>query len=453
MRHVREVGALDRTRTGSATTGGVHEELATILRRDPTLAELVEPQPGEPEQPRFEVLWRGPIPYAAVRVPVPGRSGTLRVSRLPGFHRTQTRQEVAALEEAGIDRIVCLVPEEALLRIHHAHRYLDLARRRFGDRFGVVPIDDHRVPQGDALFERRVDEVDRALREGESVLVHCLGGCGRSGVFVACVLARGGMGGAEAIRHFRAHRRCGPETAAQVAYVFRYVARRSPSARVLDETEVRVRLARGSDGKPRLLARGGLARVYAGRLVFGTGKRRRVAIKHFGVPISEQQARQMTETIEALRAAGVRLPRMAMVRTDDGNWVQVSPLFGSTGGGSKLDQQSLYYRALDADQRAFLIEQLARVANAGHVPSLDLFLVFRERGDVIPLDLDLVVPEPDVARRATKLVICVVQVGCDGNDRDRLLAVARRAAHAELREGMDALLERERARYEVYWGL
>jgi protein-tyrosine phosphatase len=432
----------------------LREELARLLGREPELGGLIHPHPGEPDQIRHEILCREPVPYAVVHVPVPHRRGRLWVSRLPGFHRPQTASEVDALGRAGVGRVVCLVPEEALDRVHHADRYLRLARARWGAQFHLVGVPDHGVPPDDGAFRRCVRTVDAGLHQGEGVLVHCLGGCGRSGMFVACLLVRAGMAPGEAIRTFRAHRRCGPETAEQVAYVFRYAQVEGHGDGVGPFESVDLRICAGEDGMPRELARGGLSRVMVGRLRVGPGRWRRVAVKRFVYAVDDPMATRLAGTIRALRQAGVRLPRMSIVRMGDGRWVQVSPLFGSSGRGSKLDQRAAYHRQLAEPERRFAIDQLTRVANAGHMPSLDLFLTFTgDRPGILPLDLDLIVPEPDCARIARKLLHCLIQVGRDADDRDRLLEVARDAAAPAVEGALGGILDHERDRYRGYWSM
>ena len=78
-------------------------------------------------------------------------------------------------------------------------------------------------PPGDvAAFLAALDEVDLCVGRGETVLVHCGAGCGRTGMFSACLLVRHGSTPVEAIRTHRRLRGCGPETPEQVAFVVWY---------------------------------------------------------------------------------------------------------------------------------------------------------------------------------------------------------------------------------------
>lgn len=433
------------------------EELHALLTENPRLAKLVEPHPDEPDRPVHRLLAAGRAPYYVVPVPVAGRPGTLYVSRLPGLHHDSTRAEVAALLDLGVNRIVCLVPTQTLNQVHHADRYLQEMATRFDGRFTQLEIVDHHVPRSDEAFEAALEAVDEDLRRGRTVLVHCVGGCGRTGMFVASLLVRAGLEAEEAIRAFRRQRRCGPETPEQVAYVVRYASRRATrkggaGGSTADYPRVRVTVDRS--GQPVQLARGGLARIQLGRLKLGPRHARRVAIKRFARDPTKAEAQRQQEVIEILVRAGVRLPRMAMMPLDgDGPWVQVTPLFGSTGRGAKLEQPRMFYRNLAPIDRRFAIDQLTRVAEAGFMPSLDLFLVFQRGGDggIIPMDLDLIVPEVSTARRAAKVLSCIIQVGHRADERDALLDVAYSVAGRDLADGIRALIEPANSRYRAYW--
>ena len=416
------------------------EELRAIQAADPTLGQLLYPQPDEPERANYELLLSGQSPFYVVPVAVPRRSGTVWASRLPGIRPTFTAEEVDALKRFGVQRVVCLVPTAAIETLHGAYRYLKTVRAAFPDAFHQVEIADHEVPGDDDIFEGCVRDADDALMRGEHVLVHCVGGCGRTGMFVACLMVRAGLEAKAAIRAFRRNRRCGPETTDQLAYVVRY-AKRLENTR-LSPSEVRVALA--ENGSPCLLATGGLASIYAGRLRLPGGGSRRVAVKVPHSKMSHETAVTVKDCICALREAGVQLPRMAMLKLADDTWVQVTPLFGSASQGSKLAQPSLFYKSLDSEQKAFAVDQLTRVANAGYSPSMDFFVIFKDRcKGIVPIDLDLVVGRADSLTAARKLLTTIIQLGDNAEERDALLAVGRAVALPALRASLDEVLDME----------
>ena len=176
-------------------------------------------------------------------------------------------------------------------------------------------------------------------------------------------------------------------------------------------------------------------------------------MKVLHVPMNDAAAHAVDKSILALTRAGVRLPRMAIHKLDDGTWVQVTPLFGSTCRGSKFHQPSLFYKMLDDEHKTFAIDQLTRVANAGYAPSLDLFVMFKERSKgIVPIDLDLVEEQPNVVKTARKLLIALVQLGENASQRDELLTVVRSVALPAVREAIDELLSSEPALTNS-WGL
>lgn len=76
-----------------------------------------------------------------------------------------------------------------------------------------VPVVDYGVPVGVA-WDAVEAEALRLLRRGGRVLVHCKGGCGRSGMAVLRLMLAAGEG--EALARLRALRPCAVETAAQM---------------------------------------------------------------------------------------------------------------------------------------------------------------------------------------------------------------------------------------------
>lgn len=205
------------------------DEVAAVIRAMPSLAELATRQPGDPETPVVvhAGLFEGSSIYPMVSIPWGGEAG-LWVGRLPGVASgLRAERELDAILSFGIRRIVCLVPESDLHALSAVRSYPSAARDRFGDAFRCLGVADFGTPADDLRLEREVDEAVGALRRGEPVLVHCFAGCGRTGLFVSCMLVRCGEPAIAAVRRFRRHRGCGPETPEQVAYVMRYAQRMS----------------------------------------------------------------------------------------------------------------------------------------------------------------------------------------------------------------------------------
>ncbi|MEP2533737.1 protein phosphatase [Shimia sp.] len=96
----------------------------------------------------------------------------------------------------------------------------DLARNGIG--LEALPIKDFGVP-GDAVLARWPEVskgVRAALATGGRALVHCRGGCGRSGMAVLRLMIEMGEAPEAALARLRAARPCAVETDAQKTWAF-----------------------------------------------------------------------------------------------------------------------------------------------------------------------------------------------------------------------------------------
>lgn len=78
------------------------------------------------------------------------------------------------------------------------------------------PVVDYGVPE--AGFDALAAEIAGVLSGRGRVLLHCMGGCGRSGMVALAVMVRAGEEPAAALARLRAVRPCAVETAAQLAW-------------------------------------------------------------------------------------------------------------------------------------------------------------------------------------------------------------------------------------------
>jgi hypothetical protein len=140
---------------------------------------LIEPSDGTSidgiEMPK-EVYWvlRSPTPLAGMKYPP---------YDFPW----------AKLMAAGFSQVVSLDPGEydpAPLKVGFAEHLQDLVS-------GGPPTDEVRER---AKIKRAVSAVVAFWRDGQGVVVHCVGGRGRSGTVLGCVLRELGFGFAEAIK-------------------------------------------------------------------------------------------------------------------------------------------------------------------------------------------------------------------------------------------------------------
>ena len=145
-------------------------------------------------------------------VPLPIPSGGLS---LCGKHAIGP-DHAAAMSRCGATTVVCLVETHEL-----ADRYPDYLAwiSTAADDRVWVPVHDLHAP----TLERAtpfLDDLERRVRAGEHLLMHCAAGIGRAGTMAACLLVRLGMDAATALAHVAAHRpMAGPEAGPQADLV------------------------------------------------------------------------------------------------------------------------------------------------------------------------------------------------------------------------------------------
>jgi len=88
-----------------------------------------------------------------------------------------------------------------------------------------LPIVDGSAPRSVRDVAPTVERVVALVLAGETVVVHCLGGLGRSGLLAACVLVRLGATVKDAMARVRAARPGAIQTRIQERYIARYAAR------------------------------------------------------------------------------------------------------------------------------------------------------------------------------------------------------------------------------------
>lgn len=89
-----------------------------------------------------------------------------------------------------------------------------------GARWVHFPVEDYGVPDQalNAVWPEVSATARKALAGGGRVLVHCKGGCGRSGMIALRLMVDAGQKPADALAHLRRIRPCAVETDAQLKW-------------------------------------------------------------------------------------------------------------------------------------------------------------------------------------------------------------------------------------------
>jgi len=147
--------------------------------------------------------------------------GRIGIGRAPGYGSDRLG-DFRSIKEQGISMIYCLQEEDEL-------QYLagETAKQRaeslkeFGIEFVHSPIGDFGVPTPEQAIRLSKMIMNDAIG-GKSILIHCMGGLGRSGTIVACALVHYGIKPDEAIKIVRTVRPGTLETDEQVQFVIEF---------------------------------------------------------------------------------------------------------------------------------------------------------------------------------------------------------------------------------------
>ncbi|WP_341366650.1 protein-tyrosine phosphatase family protein [Yoonia sp. BS5-3] len=138
--------------------------------------------------------------------------GKLAISPIPGrFGCYQT--DLRILQSWAPDLVITLTSQDELDGQGAGALGADLAEKRINWRH--LPVRDFDIPD-DLDWPALRQEILAVLAGGGRILVHCFGGCGRSGMLVLrCMIAAGTPPDA-ALRRLRDMRPCAVETKAQM---------------------------------------------------------------------------------------------------------------------------------------------------------------------------------------------------------------------------------------------
>lgn len=150
---------------------------------------------------------------------LPVGGGTLALSSLPG-RDGDYRGDLELFHEWQPGIVITMVTEAELAEVGGLKIGTDI--QAMASRWVHLPIQDFSTPGTE--IEARWPQVSRAVRSalkgGGRVIVHCKGGCGRSGMVVLRLMVECGEDRFGALNRLRNLRACAVETKGQLQWAF-----------------------------------------------------------------------------------------------------------------------------------------------------------------------------------------------------------------------------------------
>jgi protein-tyrosine phosphatase len=150
-------------------------------------------------------------------VQLPGHvPGSLWLSSMPGRFGTWEEFENDA-RRAQLALVVCLTPQSEIQELSPVYAR---AVKRGGANYEWLhlPMPNFGLPEDAQEFRRGVGRIAQALASGQSVMMHCAAGLGRTGSAAACVLKALGLDTEDALQRTR-EAGSNPQNAQQSGFV------------------------------------------------------------------------------------------------------------------------------------------------------------------------------------------------------------------------------------------
>ena len=142
--------------------------------------------------------------------------GELWLGSMPGrFERYAEFASEARRRKLGL--IVCLASAEEVASLSPSY-WQAVSEGSLECRWVNLPMQNFGLPQDVPAFRAGIAQAAAALAAGQSVMIHCAAGIGRTGCAAACVLKQLGLSADEAVERVR-DAGSNPETAVQSGLV------------------------------------------------------------------------------------------------------------------------------------------------------------------------------------------------------------------------------------------
>ncbi len=130
------------------------------------------------------------------------------------------RAFIQHLHANSVRTIVVLLPAHELRNLYGD---IDLLGNYRDDGLDVIhfPLENFSVPEKMEHFHRCIESIEEKLRHG-NVLIHCMAGCGRTGMMAAGVLVQLGWNASEAIEQVRRTRPGSMDVLKQILFLRGY---------------------------------------------------------------------------------------------------------------------------------------------------------------------------------------------------------------------------------------
>jgi protein-tyrosine phosphatase len=152
--------------------------------------------------------------FRAVELPV-DVPGSLWLSSMPGRFSPWAEFESEA-RRTRLALVVCLTPRSEMQELSPV--YARAVARGTAYNWLHLPMPNFGVPEDARAFRIGVARVVQALSSGQSVMMHCAAGMGRTGSAAACVLKALGLDTEEALQRVR-QAGSNPQNAQQSGFV------------------------------------------------------------------------------------------------------------------------------------------------------------------------------------------------------------------------------------------